>query len=853
MAIDIAFDAELGKIIAVDSAVDDIKSSAIDTGSSIDDLASTTESAGSSMLASFESLGSDLQSAGTKMSVGLTAPLMALGTAAVMTVSSFDDSMSKVQAISGATSDEFRQLREMALDLGSTTAWSASEAADAMTNLATAGWDTNQILAATPEMLSLASAGSLDLATAASITTGTMSVFSMEAERAGETADMFAVAAASADTNVFEIGEAMKYAGGSAVNMNMDLAQTNAVLATFANQSLVGSAAGTAFTAIFSDLSSKAEDGAVKIGKTSVAVYDASGAMRDMGSIMADVEKATDGMTDAKKDAALQDVFGIQSMRGVNIMLSEGSEAYKEMEAAIYDSEGAAAEMAETMEDNIGGAFRGMGSAIEGFMIVLGDELKPHVQAGAEFITDLAGKFGKLSDNTRKFIVVGGAIVAAIGPALVLFGTLLTVIGPAIAAITGPVGIAVAVIAGLVTAGIALYQNWDTIKSKAAEVFPAFAPLLETVKGAFRNLVDSLGPMWENLKGLFESLKPILTIIGGLVGGTLAVAFGIFISTITAVVSAIGPFINAVINIVDIVVNMVNVVVSLLTGDFAGAWEYLGAIGQSTVDLFLNLFDTIVTYISTFVTTIIDFFYGLYMTLVGNSIIPDIVNEILEWFVNLIASGIELVASFVTGIINGFINLVVGIGQQMNNAYETIISIWDTVMSFFSEIDLFQVGVDILQGLIDGIGSMASSLWSKVTDIGSGIADKFKSVLSIFSPSRLFKRFGIDTMLGYTIGFENEAENAIDASEQAAHDVSDAFDPTADDDPYFPTYNPKGNGPTPVGEGMSISIGEVKVEVSGVENRHQAEEYGRSAGREFKKTIYELIESFNQEKEAREV
>ena len=109
-------------------------------------------------------------------------------------------------------------------------------------------------------------------------------------------------------------------------------------------------------------------------------MYDSSGKMRDMGSILADVESVTSSMTDAQRDAAMSTIFTGQAMRGVNAYLAQGSEAYKDLEASIYDSEGAALDMANTMEDNIGGAFRSLKSAGEGFLIEVGDAIKDNVR-----------------------------------------------------------------------------------------------------------------------------------------------------------------------------------------------------------------------------------------------------------------------------------------------------------------------------------------------------------------------------------------------------------------------------------------------------------------------------------------
>src|SRR5699024_2520949 len=139
----------------------------------------------------------------------------------------------------------------------------------------------------------------------------------------------------------------------------------------------------------------------------------------------------------------------------------------------------------------------------ESLAIAFGDVLAPVVQKVAEFLSKLALKFSQLSESKKKTIVIIGAVLAAIGPLLSIIGTLVITISAAvgaIGAISAPVWIVIGVIGALIAIGVALYQNWDTVKAKAIEVFSHFTPLLDTVKGAFQTLGNSVTPIMENLK-----------------------------------------------------------------------------------------------------------------------------------------------------------------------------------------------------------------------------------------------------------------------------------------------------------------------------------------------------------------
>lgn len=366
-----------------------------------------------------------MTSMGKNLTVGVTAPLLGMGAMAVKTFAGFDDSMRNVQAVSGATGEEFEQLTQLAKDLGAETAWSASQSADAMGYLALAGWDTNQIISATPGLLDLASAASMDLAGAADIVSDVMSAFGMSADQAGDAADMFAQTSRKSNTDVNQLGEALKYAGSASAAAGMDLSQTNAVLGVLADSGIKGSMAGTTVVSMLRDLKKNSEDGAIAVGKTSIELYDQAGNMRDLGTVMADVEKATKGMSTKQRDAALSTVFGTEAMKGANIMLATGSDRYKELEEAIRDSSGVAKEMADNLEGGIGGAFRSFASAVESLAISFGETLAPYVVAAADFLADFARAISSLPDEVRLVIVIFSALLAAIGPALLITGLMI--------------------------------------------------------------------------------------------------------------------------------------------------------------------------------------------------------------------------------------------------------------------------------------------------------------------------------------------------------------------------------------------------------------------------------------------
>lgn len=375
----------------------------------------------------------------------------------------------------------------------------------------------------------------------------------------------------------------------------------------------------------------------------------------------------------------------------------------------------------------------------------IGEKIKESFQSISEKVKEAKQWFDNLSEPMQNLItkgaIIGTAIAVGIGPALSAAGFLITSFGTistVISALMGPAGLVVLAIAGLIAAGIALYQNWETVKEKGATIFSSFGPLLDTMKDAFQNLKDSIEPIWESLKTLWESLTPILELVGAVVVS----AIGIVASAGAALVTAIGPIINAVINLVDFVVNVVNVFIALLTGDFSGAWDYWQDAAQSAFDFFVNLFTGIINFVVTFVSSIIDFFHGLYMTLVGNSIIPDMVNEIIEWFKNMISKAMSVVRpiiSFFGSVISGIMGVVRPIISFFTSTFTNVFNVTSNIFSKILSIakSIFTSIKSFISSVITNIGSIigkltsvASSVFNRVYSTASGIFSNIRGFIS---------------------------------------------------------------------------------------------------------------------------
>ena len=334
----------------------------------------------------------------------------------VETGSAFEKSMSNVQAISGATDDELQLLTDTAKEFGSTTQFSASEAADALSYMALAGWDAETSAEALGGVLDLAAASGMELAEASDMVTDYLSAFSMSASESTYLADLLSYAQSNANTTAEQLGEAF---GNTAANMNaagQDIETTTALLSSMANQGLKGSEAGTALAAVLRDISQKmktmaadadtaelAEEGLVsitgdlndvlgknyiEIGNTLIPVSDLSGNYRDLTDILKDVETATDGLGEAEKSTALQTTFTSKSIKGVNLILNDGVDNAAAFEEELRNCSGTASDMAKVMNDNLSGDLTALNSKIEGVKITVYESLAPALRKAVEEISN---------------------------------------------------------------------------------------------------------------------------------------------------------------------------------------------------------------------------------------------------------------------------------------------------------------------------------------------------------------------------------------------------------------------------------------------------------------------------------
>ncbi len=472
-------------------------------------------------------IGKGMGKVGKVLTAGITAPIVAIGAIATKTGMDFEAAMSEVGAISGATGDDLKALEDMAKEMGRTTKFSASEAAEGLKYMAMAGWDTQQQLDGLPGVLNLAAASGEDLGTVSDIVTDAMTAFGMEAAQAGEFADVLAAAASNSNTNVSMLGESFKYVAPVAGALGFEAKDAATALGLMANAGIKGSQAGTAMRTLLTNLVKPTKESGTAMDALGISLTDADGNMKELSDVMGDLREAFHDLDPGQQAFYAAQIAGQQGMSGLLAIVNAAEDDFNDLSGAINNSTGEAERMATEMQDNLAGRLTELKSALEGLALQIYDVMLPALEGFVAIVQRVVDWFAELSPGIQRAIVVVGALAAAIGPVLVGLAGLIvsitnimpiiTALGPIIGGIaTGPIALIVAAIVGV----IAMWNKWgDSIKefvSGAISKIDGFRDRVQdilsgvedAILGPFKRAGEKLGNITESIKGKLNKINP---------------------------------------------------------------------------------------------------------------------------------------------------------------------------------------------------------------------------------------------------------------------------------------------------------------------------------------------------------
>lgn len=627
-----------------------------------------------------KALGEGITDLGRSMTLGLTVPIVAAGGAATSVAASFDDAMSQVQGALGGASADMDGLRDLALQLGADTVFSATESAQAMVELAKGGLTEAQIKGgALAASMDLAAAGQLNLADAAATTVQMMGSFGLGAGDATRIANALAGAANASSADVSDLTQAMSQCSAQASLAGWSLEDTAAALALFADHGVKGSDAGTSLKTMLQRLAAPTDQAAEAIASYGLNIRDSNGKMKDISGIADELTGKLGGLSDAERDAALQTIFGSDASRAAAILMQSGSEGLAKYIAATNDAT-AAETMANAQKGELSWALENMGGAVESAAIAFGTALAPAITAVAGVIGNVAEAFASLPAGVQTGIAVVLALVAALGPLLMVIGSVVAAL-PAISegfavlggALAIPLAPAAAVVAAIAAVAAAIYAAWttseafraavmagvDAISSKVQEICAFLAPyvqaFLDQIVSTVQVAMDTLGPViGAVLTVIVSTVVPILTSIMDTVAQVLAT----ILATVTNVMAAVSTVIQGAWQIISgIFQTVLGVILAVTTGDFTMLQQGVTSIMQGTMTAINGVMQSIL------------------------SIVSGAWNAVKAVFIGVC----NAVSGAISGAFNGIKSVI---DSTMNGAKSTVSGALDAISGFFAGLHL---------------------------------------------------------------------------------------------------------------------------------------------------------------------
>lgn len=362
----------------------------------------------------FSKLGSHITDAMKKAGAAATAAFSVAMGAAVKVGMDFESGMSQVAATMGITtteiasgSKEFEALSQAAKNAGATTQFSATQASEALNYLALAGYDAEKSITALPTVLNLAAAGGIDLGYASDMVTDSMSALGLETNQLEGFVDQLAKTSQKSNTNIAQLGEGILTVGGTAKDLAGGTVELNTALGILADNGVKGAEGGTALRNVILSLSAPTDKAAKTLKDLGLEVFDANGKLRPLNETFKDLDGKLSQMTDKEKTNVLNTLFNKVDLKSVNALLANSGERFDELSGYIRNSAGAAADMAETMNDNLKGKLTILGSALEGLGIEMYEEFEQPFKEAAETAIKSVDtisyslKNGKLSESMQ--------------------------------------------------------------------------------------------------------------------------------------------------------------------------------------------------------------------------------------------------------------------------------------------------------------------------------------------------------------------------------------------------------------------------------------------------------------------
>lgn len=662
---------------------------------------------------SIKSAGDTIANAGSAMTKSVTAPIAGVGIAAVKTAADYESAMSNVQAITGATGDDFKKLTQLGKDLGASTAWSAQECAEAMQYTGMAGWTAKENVDGLKGILDLASASGTDLARTSDIMTDAISAFGYKASDSAKFADVMTKACTSANVSVDTLGESYKYCGAICGTMGYSIDEVTTSLAVMGNMGIKGSQAGTALKNAISNMAAPTKNMKAAMDDLGISIVNQDGSMKSWGDVIKNLQGSFKGLTQDQQAAYAKQLFGKESMAGMLAIINTSTSDYNALADSIKNSGGAANDAAQTQLNNLNGQLTLLKSALEGAAITIGDKLLPYIKNAVGWVQKATDWFNGLSDAQVSMIMKFAGIAAAIGPALLIFGKLVSTVGKVystfgmvtgaiakaggvIGLITSPAGIVIAVLAGVAAAAFLIIKNWDKVKPVVMKVKDAFIGVMPTIKQAVMNGISAIMPIITTLISTFKEVLPKA------------------INAAKSVITAMAPVIKTVVNTISTIVPVIAKTFVSVAQKLTPVVKTIANIVKAAIPVVGKLFAAAFTFVASAITKVMPYINRIAKT----------IGSVLIFAVKKVSPVIQKMASTFSTVFNSVFKIVSKIVNKLRPVFNAIGTVVKAVMNVVGKVigTKFRMVANVIQ-------SVAGSIKQYI----SGIMKVFSGILNFIS------------------------------------------------------------------------------------------------------------------------
>lgn len=728
---------------------------------------------------------------GKSLTASFTLPLLSFAALAIKSSSDVEDSMSTIEKSFNATGKEMESLTSLAKKMSSNTVYSINEVASAMNYLKSAGYSVGQMEKSLTTLTNLATASDIELEQASQDVVKVLGHFNLTADDTDSVANVMSATISKTSLTLDGLTTALGIVGKTSSGIGYTLEETSGAIAMLSNAGFSAEESGSYLKSILQQLETPTTEITKVLTGLGLTIEDINPKTNSLSEILKTFSKI--GITSAQAT----ELFGEEVDSAFMSLVSQGSSELTELIESLSNTNSAQEEATKKL-GTLSNQLKIIKNQLKEISTQLGDVLLPIVKDFlGNTILPLINKFTNLNDKTKKIIIQIGAIVSAIGPAILVVSKLvkgISSLSGIFAALTSPVGLVIAAIAAVIAVLVTLYKTneefraqvqiiWGNIKdvvttviadikafwnehgeqilSSVKAVFGAIWSVVSTVftsiMKALNKLFEYVKPIWEQLKTLFlslwdvlcelyELLKPVFDAIAGLVATCWAISNGI----LQGAISALGPFIQAILNVLQIITDVVGAIVSLFKGDFSGAFEHLKNIGQNFANFFSNLWQGILNFGKGFVDGFVSLFNSLGIDI--TCILSNVFGKIGDFFSNLWS----------------------GIKNVTGNIWNSITSTFGNIGSWFTNLfkDAFNWGKNLITMIGDGI----KSAWNWVKDACGSVIGTIKGWLGFGSPTeegpgRYSDEWAPNLMKMYTKGIEEGIPNI----QSAVSDVADSL------------------------------------------------------------------------------